>query len=58
MPIKNPLNDRDTSEAEVDKSSAIAGNPGRYISMEKGLNAVRPPSISIKETYLDLVIHY
>ena len=56
IPMKNPLSDRDTLAAEVARSAAIAGKPGKYISMEKGLRAVRLPKISINETYLDLVI--
>jgi hypothetical protein len=30
----------------------MAGNPGRYMSIEKGVSAVRLPRISISETYL------
>ena len=56
MPMKNPLSDKDTFAADVAKSVAMAGKPGKYISMEKGLSAVRLPKIRIKEIYLDLVI--
>jgi hypothetical protein len=54
--MKKPLSDKDTLAAEVERSSAIAGKPGKYISMENGLSAVRLPKIRIKEIYLDLVI--
>ena len=56
MPTKKLLNDRETFDTEVARSFAIAGNPGRYMSMEKGLSAVRLPSIRMSETYLDFVI--
>jgi hypothetical protein len=54
--MKKVLRDKDTLAAEVEKSWAIAGKPGRYMSMEKGLSAVRLPKMRISETYLDLVI--
>ena len=56
MPMKKLLSESDTLAAEVDRSLAMAGNPGRYMSIEKGVSAVRLPRISISETYLDLVM--
>jgi hypothetical protein len=52
MPMKKLLSESETFAAEVDRSFAIAGNPGRYMSIEKGVSAVRLPRISISETYL------
>jgi hypothetical protein len=34
----------------------MAGKPGRYMSIEKGLRAVRLPKMRISEIYRDLVI--
>ena len=51
--MKKLLNERETFAAEVERSLAIAGNPGRYMSIETGVNAVRLPRISISEIYLD-----
>ena len=51
--MKKLLSESETFAAEVERSLAIAGNPGRYMSIEKGVNAVRLPRISISETYLD-----
>ena len=45
-----------TFETVVSKSFAIAGKPGRYMSMEKGARAVRDPKIRIKRKYLLLFI--
>jgi hypothetical protein len=50
IPIKNPVNDKDTWAMEVFRSLAIAGKPGRYISMEKGAKAVNVPKIRIRRT--------
>ena len=51
--MKKLLSESETFAAEVERSLAIAGNPGRYMSIEKGVSAVRLPRISISETYLD-----
>lgn len=38
------------------RSLAIAGKPGRYISIEKGANAVKAPNMMMRKKYLLLVI--
>jgi len=43
-------------ETVVFRSFAIAGKPGRYISIEKGARAVSDPKIRIKRKYLLLFI--
>lgn len=47
--MKKPLSDNETLETDVARSFAIAGNPGRYMSMENGLKAVKLPKIRISE---------
>jgi len=56
IPIKNPVKDKETFAAEVFRSFAIAGKPGKYMSIENGAKAVRLPKIRIMEKYLDFVI--
>ena len=56
MPIKKPLSDKDTLEAEVARSFAMAGNPGKYMSIENGVKAVRLPKIRTNEKKRDFVI--
>lgn len=48
--------ERETSAVVVFRSFAIAGKPGRYMSIENGPKAVRLPSISILVKYLREVI--
>jgi len=49
MPIKKLDSDKETFSVVVCNDFAIAGKPGKYISIEKGANAVKEPSISIKK---------
>jgi hypothetical protein len=58
IPMKKLLKDKETFETEVARSCAIAGKPGRYMSIEKGLSAVRLPKIRITEIYFDLIIQF
>lgn len=44
MPTKYPVKESWILAIEVSKSLAIAGNPGRYMSMEKGLIVQRAPN--------------
>ena len=56
MPIKNPESDKETLATVVCRSFAIAGKPGRYMSMENGPNAVREPNNRIRKKCRVLVI--
>lgn len=47
IPIKKLDRDNEIFETVVCKSAAIAGKPGRYMSMEKGPIAERSPNMSI-----------
>jgi len=51
MPMKKLDKDRDTLAVLVRRSAAMAGNPGRYMSIEKGPRAVSEPSIKIRPKY-------
>ena len=48
MPIKKDDNDSITEETDVCKPLAIAGNAGKYISIDNGPIAVSNPKISIR----------
>ena len=50
--MKKPDKERETLEAVVCKSLAIAGKPGRYMSIEKGPNAVKLPKMRIRKKYV------
>lgn len=52
MPIKKLDKESETSAIVVFRSLAMAGKPGKYISMEKGPRAVRVPRMRIRNTYL------
>ena len=52
MPIKKLDKERDTLPTVVFRSAAIAGNPGRYISIENGPIAESIPKISIIKNLL------
>ena len=56
MPIKKLDSESAIFEIIVFKSFAIAGKPGRYMSMEKGARAVNDPRIRIRKKYFSLVI--
>ncbi len=45
-----------TCSVLVFRSLAITGNAGRYMSIEKGPNAVKEPKISMREKYFLLFI--
>ena len=57
MPIKKLDNDNETCAVVVFNDFAIAGNPGKYISIENGPNAVSEPNIKTVIKYLCLVIN-
>ena len=48
MPIKKLDNDNITCSTDVYKLTAIAGNAGRYMSIENGPIAVSKPSMRIR----------
>lgn len=54
--MKNPDNDKETRAIEVFKSLAIAGKPGKYISIENGPNAVSEPNRRIRKKCFFFVI--
>lgn len=56
IPIKKLDKDKETCAVVVFNDLAIAGKPGRYISIEKGPNAVSAPNIKTVKKYLCLVI--
>ena len=56
MPIKNVANDSETFGTSVPKSKAIALNPGKYMSIEKGAKAAKEPSIIINKSDFDFAM--
>jgi hypothetical protein len=56
IPIKKPDSDKETFATVVCRSFAMAGNPGRYISMEKGPSAVSDPNNKIRKKCFLLVM--
>ncbi len=54
MPIKKLESERETLATVVERSAAMSGKPGRYISIEKGPIEVRNPRISISENLFGL----
>ena len=57
IPIKKLDKDNETCAVVVFNDFAIAGKPGKYISIEKGPNAVSAPNIKTVKKYLCLVIN-
>lgn len=51
IPIKKLDSERETCATVVFKSAAIAGNPGKYISIEKGPMADIIPRITINKNF-------
>ena len=56
MPIKKLESDKAIFATVVCRSSAIAGKPGKYISIENGPMAVNIPNINISFVFLLLFI--
>ena len=56
MPIKKLESDKAIFATVVCRSSAIAGKPGKYISIENGPRAVNIPNINISFVFLLLFI--
>lgn len=56
MPMKNVAKESDTFGTSVFKSFAIALNPGKYMSMEKGASAARQPRINMRKNDLDFAM--
>lgn len=56
MPMKKLDKESETSATVVPRSWAMAGKPGRYMSMEKGPRAVSVPKIRMREMYFLRVI--
>jgi hypothetical protein len=57
IPIKKLDKDKETCAVVVFNDFAIAGKPGKYISIEKGPSAVSEPNINTVKKYLCLVIN-
>jgi hypothetical protein len=57
IPIKKLDNDNETCAVVVFNDFAIAGNPGKYMSIENGPNAVSEPNIKTVKKYLCLVMN-
>lgn len=51
IPIKKEDKEREICATVVFRSAAIAGNPGKYMSIEKGPIADKLPSIKIKKNF-------
>jgi hypothetical protein len=56
MPMKKAERDQATLPSVVPRSCAMALKPGRYMSMENGLKAVREPRIRMRKKYFFLVM--
>jgi hypothetical protein len=46
MPIKKLDSDKEIFDTVVSRLFAMSGNPGKYISIEKGPTAVNSPKVS------------